>query len=529
MLSLKDCLRANRPLIFCSCENDLELLNYLNINYKNIFQVYSPTFAKFIKLPVLLQKKFQDMGGETLTLMESLNLIYNRSYQTRNDVFETFIFMDVSLGSQEIRKIKDILSKYQMDDSYTLNLLIVSQTTIVPPELERFSEVVCYGLPSEKELKEFSDDLCSAKKLDLRGDKAPTAEIINNLRGLTFFEVEQAYNQSYKLYDKKIDLNFIRDFKKSSVAKTDFLSLLETDINFDHIGGLSNLKKWIIKSSGGWTVEGKKFGLPLLKGLLMVGVPGCGKSLTAKALGNAWGLPVVNFDPSRVFSSRVGVSEQNMRRVLKIIEGVSPCVMFIDEIEKAFAGSHSSTFSDAGVTSRVIMSFLIWMQECTAPVFTVATSNNIQYLPPEMISRFDQTFFVNVPQYQERIEIFKIHLRKLNKNPEDFDLVKLSDCSKDFSGREIEQALKEAMYDCFYEKKDLSTEAIVNAFNCKPNLITTMAEQLSFLLKWVGWDPQKKDGIRARFAHPVEEDDRMRVMDQIESLIKDVEKGPEKL
>jgi SpoVK/Ycf46/Vps4 family AAA+-type ATPase len=520
MLSLSDCLKTNRPLMFCSCENDFELLNYLNENHKNHFQVYASTHAKFMNLSEFIKKKFQVLPGQTHPFDEILDSVYNMVFHQRNTVFSTFIFLDVTLDKQSIRKIKDILSKYQADFEYTINMLFINQTIMVPPELERFSEVIYFPLPDEAALKEKSDTLCDKTQLGMFGDKAPTEDVLNNLKGLTLFEVEQAYSMSKKLRGR-IDLKFIQDYKKSSIAKTDLLSLMESDVSFDDIGGIATLKEWVKKSYGGWTAEGRKFGLPLLKGVLLVGPPGCGKSLTAKVFGKIWGLPVINFDPSRVFSSRVGASEENIRRILKIIENVSPCILYLDEIEKAFSGSQSSTFSDSGVTSRVIMTFLIWMQECTSPVFTVATSNNIQYMPPELISRFDQTFFVNVPQQMERMDIFKIHLKKLGRDPNNFDCEKLAENSTDFVGREIEQVLKDAMYESYFNKVELSTDIILSCLHKKTNILTTMAEQLNHLFKWVGWDPVKKDGIRARYAHPVEEDNRNRVMSLIDDLIKE--------
>jgi SpoVK/Ycf46/Vps4 family AAA+-type ATPase len=273
-------------------------------------------------------------------------------------------------------------------------------------------------------------------------------------------------------------------------------------------------------------VEGKKFGLPLLKGLLLVGLPGCGKSLICKAIGNKWKLPIVKFDPSRIFSSRVGDSESNMRRVLQIVERISPVVLFIDEVEKGLAGMQSSTFSDSGVTARVIGTFLTWMQENVSPVFVVATANNIQYLPPELISRFDETFFVNLPQEFEREEIFKIHLEKLGRISlfSENELKKLAANSKDLSGREIEQILRESMYDAYHAKNELSTEIILNALSKKTTLLLTMAEQLKYLLEWVGFDNDKGDGVRARYASPINQLDVSRVNDEIEKLLKDVEK-----
>lgn len=220
------------------------------------------------------------------------------------------------------------MSRYQLDSGYTVTLVFISNTISVPPGLERLSEVVFFDLPDESVLRSISNGLI--KDLELKVDSqdpskstAPSEEVVINLKGLTKFEVEQAYLQSYFIH-KKIELPFIREFKKSAIAKTDLLSLLETDVTFDSIGGLSTLKKWIKKSSGSWTVEGRKFGLPPLKGLMLVGLPGSGKTLISKAVGNEWGLPLISFDPSRVFSSRIGDSESNIRRVLQMVENISP-------------------------------------------------------------------------------------------------------------------------------------------------------------------------------------------------------------
>jgi AAA+ superfamily predicted ATPase len=525
MPNLCQCIRANRPLLFIACESDFEVLTYLNDNFKNNFQVFSPTISHFEKLSELLKNKFIiQQGSKRMSLMVALETIHGRKFEEVNNVFDTYLFLDQPLDKQAVRKVKDIVTRHQMDLDFTVNMIFISQTAVVPPELERYSEVVFFDLPDEDALRKKSNEMASKDRLDLSGDNAPNEELIVNLKGLTLFEVEQAYTQSWKIFDGRVDLNFIREFKKGAIAKTELLSLLESNISFEDIGGLSVIKNWIEKSTGGWTVEGKKFGLPLKKGLLMVGVPGCGKSLTAKAIGKKYNLPVISFDPSRIFSSMVGESEHNMTRILKIIENVSPCVLFIDEIEKAFAGSHSSTFSDAGVTARVIGKFLIWFQDCTAPVFTVATSNNIQYLPPELVSRFDEVFFVNIPQDFEREDIFRIHIKKLGRDPDKFDLMKLAEKSKDLSGREIEQVLKDAMYEAFHSHRDIDTETILGCLAKKTSLILTMAEQLQFLINWVGWDNEKNDGIRARFASLPDPINFNRVKNEIEAIIKDVEK-----
>lgn len=530
MLKIDQCLAANRVATFVVSESDIEVLLYLNEKYKDgRFSVYSTTFAGLVPLKDALNKKFVPDGKRAQSTIEALDSILTKSFSGANSRFETYVFLDANAyltDRQVIRKIKDIVTRYQLDESFTVNLLFIMGSVFVPPELERLSEVVFFDLPSESVLKAHSDSL--TEKLTLKGDKAPTEEVVANLKGLTLFEVEQAYLQSFAIH-KGVDLNFVRDFKKNAIAKTDLLSLLESNVTFDGVGGMETLKQWVKKSAGGWSVEGRKFGLPLLKGLLMVGLPGCGKSLICKAIGNEWGLPIVQFDPSRVFSSRVGDSESNIRRVLQIVENMAPCVLFIDEVEKGFAGMHSSTFSDAGVTARVIGTFLVWLQDCQKPVFTVATSNQIQYLPPELISRFDETFFVNLPQFHERQDIFKIHIGRVNRDPEKFGIEQLSQAAQDLSGREIEQVIREAMYDSFHAGEDLSTDAILKVLSKKTNLLTTMAEQLDYLIKWVGWDDKKHDGLRARFAAPVEDTDMTRIKDTIEDLVKEIEgrKPPE--
>lgn len=526
MLSLDNCLGANRPLVFVVTESDIELLKYINETYKrDEWLVYSSTLARLVPLSTLLSKKF--VLKETISLSDTdvFDSVLNRPFDTNSNQFVKIIFLEADMiisDSQNIRKIKDIISRYQLDEDFTISLVFVSQFVCVPSKLERLGELVFHNLPDEEEIKGTSKQV--SKKLELKKDQKPNDEVLNNLKGLTTYEIEQSYLQSYHLYEK-IELNFIRDFKKNAIAKTNLLALLETDCTFDDIGGMEKLKDWVRKSYGGWTVEGKKFGLPLLKGLLLVGLPGCGKSLLMKAMGNEWGLPVVSFDPSTIFSSRIGDSEHNMRRVLNIVENMAPCLLSIDEIEKGLAGMDSSTFSDAGVTARVIRSFLIWMQDCEKPVFVIATANNIQYLPPELINRFDETFFVNLPQHLEREEIFKIHLKKLNRDPNNFNIPDMALLSENLSGREIEQTLKESMYDAFHKKQELTTDIVTDVLQKKTNLLTTMAEQLNYLLKWVGWDDEKKDGIRARFASVTDSFNWGEVRSQIDDIIKEIE-GP---
>jgi len=531
MLNLDNCLAANRPCIFISCESDIEVLNYLNNEYNknDRYSVYSKTLAQTVKLSTLLKSNFAPPAAKAQTTIDVLHDILHKAFHETNAHFESYIFLNADnyiSDAQTIRYIKDILSRYQLDTDFTVNLIFISQTVCVPPDLERLSEVVYFDLPDDKLLEEQANSV--ADKLEIKDKKErPSAEIIKNLKGLSLFETEQAILQSWQLHHK-IDLDFIRNFKKAAINKTDLLSLLETDITFNDIGGMDRLKDWITKSSGAWTVEGQKYKLPIMKGVLLVGPPGTGKSLIAKSIGNEWHLPVIQFDPSRIFSSRVGESENNIRRVLKIVENVSPVVLFIDELEKAMAGVQSSTFSDSGVTARVVGNFLQWFQDCQYPIFTVGTSNGIQYLPPELISRFDEVFFVNLPQQMERRDIFSIHLKKIGRDPNKFGLTQLAENSENFTGREIAQIIKEALYDSFNENKkdkEITTEHILAVIKKKTSIIVTMTEQMSALYKWVAWDEQKKDGVRARYSSVPSDLDVSKIQAEIDSIIGDIEKG----
>jgi len=527
-MNIDEAIGANRPLTFVVAESDTELLLHLNRTHRdNFFLVYSESLSGVLPLEQYLSSRGNLVSEEAKTTIMVLDSILTQNVATNFKAggFTTVVFLDchtLMTDQQVIRKIKDIMHRYQIDENFTYNMIMVSHRICVPQQLERLSEMVFFELPTEAQLKAQSKKLC--KKLQLSGDRIPSEDVVNALRGLTLFEVEQAYLSSLFIYDR-IDLNFIRNFKKTSISKTDLLTLLETDITFKNIGGMDRLKAWVVKSAGGWTAEGRKFGLPLLKGLLLVGPPGCGKSLLAKAIGNEWGLPVVNFDFGKVFSSRVGDSESNMRRVLKIFESISPVVVFADEIEKSMAGLGSSDKSDAGTTSRVLSTFLQWFQDSTYPVFIVGTSNNISAMPPELISRFDETFYVHMPQAKERRDIFNIHLQKVNRDPAKFDIDVLADTSKDFSGREIEKIIREAMYDAFAAKMELTTDIILQVISKKTCILKTMAENVKQLFNWVGWDPVKKDGLRARYASIPEDFDQSRVQQEIEKLIAGLDTG----
>ena len=218
----------------------------------------------------------------------------------------------------------------------------------------------------------------------------------------------------------------------------------------------------------------------------MLGVQGCGKSLCAKAVSTQWQLPLLRFDMGRMFGSLVGSSEENVRRAISVAESVAPAVLWVDEIDKAFAGSQASGATDGGTTARVFGTFLTWLSEKTAPVFVVATANDISHLPPELLrkGRLDEIFFVDLPDPQERAEVFRIHLRKRGRDDSAFDLNRLAELSTDFSGAEIEEAINSALYDAFYGKEALTTGHVLKALGETVPLARTMDEQISQLRRW---------------------------------------------
>ena len=254
----------------------------------------------------------------------------------------------------------------------------------------------------------------------------------------------------------------------------------------EYVGGLDALKKWLIKRSLAFTDKARQFGLPAPKGVLLLGVQGCGKSLMAKTISNIWRLPLLRFDVGRVFGSLVGSSEQNIRRAISVAESISPAVFWIDEIDKAFRGSKTSGSTDSGISQRVFSTFLTWMSEKKTPVFVVATANNVSALPPELLrkGRFDEIFFVDLPTFLERKDIFKVHLALRKIDPGKIDLDSLAHLSTGYSGAEIEESIVSAMYDAFYDKDAITTRRLKDSLRQMVPLSKTMSEDIDELRKW---------------------------------------------
>ena len=375
------------------------------------------------------------------------------------------------------------------DDLKERMIVLGTTTEVLKQELEKEMPILDLPLPNIDTLKIILESVAE-DRFSLPVDRVnPTKRLIESAKGLTAMEAELAFAkaaaQNGQLTENEIDI--INAEKEQIIRKSGILEFFQPSESMASVGGLDQLKEWFNQRGGAFTEEAAEFGLQPPKGVMLLGIPGCGKSLTAKAAAALWRFPLIRFDLGKVFGGIVGESERNIREALRVAEAVSPCILWIDEIEKGLSGSQSSGQTDGGVTSRVFGTFLTWMQEKTAPVFVLATSNNIAQLPPEMLrkGRFDEIFFCDLPSEKIRRDIFKIHLSTHNEDILDqFDFERLAKDSPLFSGAEIEQAVKDGMFTAFSQKRRLSESDIDSAIRSTYPLAKTMREGIRDMREW---------------------------------------------
>jgi SpoVK/Ycf46/Vps4 family AAA+-type ATPase len=310
---------------------------------------------------------------------------------------------------------------------------------------------------------------------------------VQSLQGLTLNEAERVLIRSI-VHDGRLsadDLPLILDAKKQKISQSGLIEFFPRQENFDGIGGLKALKKWLLVRKGAFSEEAKKFGIDPPRGVLLLGIQGCGKSLMAKAIAQEWELPLLRLDTGSLFSKYIGETETNAREAIRLAESLAPVVLWIDEIEKAFTSQNGSD-ADGGVSARLLGTFLSWMQEKKAPVFVVATANNISLLPPELLrkGRFDEIFFMDLPAAEERAEIFRLHLQRRKRDPSAFDLDALARAAEGFSGAEIEQGIVSALYAAFSSRRELSTDDIFHELKSTRPLSLVMKEQIDRMRAW---------------------------------------------
>jgi ATP-dependent 26S proteasome regulatory subunit len=412
---------------------------------------------------------------QALELVERLNAETPALFILKD--FNRFL-TDLSI-SRKLRNISRIL-KLQPK-----TIIIIGSDLTIPKELQDLLTVLQFQLPLEDEISQELNRLVNS--LNIKIESQLFENLTRACQGLSLERIRRVLSKIIATY-KTIDTNSISILlseKKQIISQTEILEYTSVDETISNLGGLDNLKDWLKKRKTAFGIQASNYGLPTPRGLLLVGIQGTGKSLTAKAIANEWQLPLLKLDVGKLFGGIVGESESRLRQMINVSETISPCILWIDEIDKAFSSTESK--GDSGTSNRVLATFVSWLSEKKKPVFVIATANNIDLLPLEIIrkGRFDEIFFLDLPKKEEREEIFKIHLKEFRPNTwESFDYNKLADLSESFSGAEIKQSIIEGMYHAFYEKREFTTDDICMALNELIPLAHLESNQMIKLQNW---------------------------------------------
>jgi SpoVK/Ycf46/Vps4 family AAA+-type ATPase len=365
------------------------------------------------------------------------------------------------------------------------SLVVTTPVGTIPEELRDEAVVIEMPLPTEKELRQQLDDLLAPQHIEVRLSAHGQARLVQAALGLTAAQAKRAFAKGIVKRNALDDLciDTVVAEKKAVIRESQALEFYAADETPDDVGGLDALKKWLTLRERAFGGEAADYGLPAPKGLALIGIPGTGKSLTAKMIAGLWRLPLLRLDVGALFGSLVGESEERARRALRLAETVAPCVLWIDELEKGFAAGDL----DGGTSRRVFGTVLTWMQEKTDPVFVVATANDVTALPTETLrrGRFDEIFFLDLPTEAERREIITVHLRKRRRDPAQFDVRRLAIECEGYTGAELEQAIIDAMYQAFADERDITTDDIIAAIARTVPLSKSHREVIEHLRSWL--------------------------------------------
>ena len=406
--------------------------------------------------------------------------------------FYKFLSPDGSPGQAEIEAIRSLKNLVEQCNTEKKCVILTAARYFMPLEFEKLVCLIDWPLPEKEIIIEKFDNLLlqveknpQLKKFKTNYTQSEKEEVVRAFQGLTLREIEMI-STYFILTEDQFYARKIASKKKDIIKKSGILEWIDVEFDLSEVGGLDNLKGWLSKRKNAFSQRAVEYGLPISpKGLLLIGIQGAGKSRASQAIASYWSLPLLRLDVGRIFAGVVGSSEENLRSVIKVAESVSPCIMWCDEMDKAF--SNQSFSSDSGTSSRVLGTFLVWMQEKQSAVFVVATANNIENLPPELIrkGRFDDIFFVDLPDQHEREEIWNIHLRQRGFDAAKFDVNKLILASNGFTGAEIEAAIISAMYEGFSDnERPISTVDILKELKESVPIYITMKEKIEALRTW---------------------------------------------
>ena len=470
-------LKARYPIIYINTieEDRVEYVIRKNVKTNLNRSIYSWDFVDGYTNNPNNQGFAKKNPLQALELVERLNIETPAVILLKD--FNRFL-SDLSV-SRKLRNISRIL-KLQ-----SKTIIIIGSDLTIPKELQDLITVLQFQLPLEDEINQELTRLVKSLNINVE------PELFDNLtqacQGLSLERIRRVLSKIIATY-KTIDNNSIAILlseKKQIISQTEILEYCSVNEKITNLGGLNNLKDWLKKRKTAFSIQASNYGLPTPRGLLLIGIQGTGKSLTAKAIANDWQLPLLKLDVGKLFGGIVGESESRLRQMIGVAETISPCILWIDEIDKAFTNTESK--GDSGTSNRVLATFISWLSEKTKPVFVISTANNIDLLPLEIIrkGRFDEIFFLDLPKKEEREEIFKIHLQEFRPNNwERFNYSKLAKLSESFSGAEIRQSIIDGMYEAFYEKREFTTEDICIALKELIPLANLESNQMTKLQNW---------------------------------------------
>lgn len=489
--SIADMLRAYYPIIYI---NSYEYLRTIHEVYNQIYSVNDQyKVYQWNKLEGLTCFSISSENDKSLieNMEDQVELLRYIDFQTKEnqESREVYILEDYHNYIEE-DEVKLRLRKLAEQLRYAhKHIIIVSSVLTLPIELEKYITVVYSDLPDRKDLQRVLDSIIHDCKNVSVSDNL-RKKLIDSALGMTVMEAELAFGlAAVKTRFSEKAPEIVAKEKEQIIRKNGLLDYFNPEENMEAIGGMEHLKDWLKKRYLAYDYKAQQWHLTEPKGLLLLGVPGCGKSLAAKCISSQWRMPLLRLDIGKVFQGIVGSSEENIRRAIMTAETIAPCVLWIDEIEKGLSGVQSSGISDGGTTSRIFSTILTWMQEKTRPVFVVATANNISALPPELLrkGRFDEIFFVDLPTEEERKNIFSIHLKKRDQSPRDLAIDRLAKETVGFNGAEIEECVKEAMFTAYVENSDepkLTIKHLLDAIKGTVPLSSTRDVEIKALRDW---------------------------------------------
>ena len=470
-------LKARYPLIYISTSEEERIEYLLSYSAKKYLgrAYYSWDFIYGYK------GNRNDVGFASRNPFEALELVEKLTPETG----AIFVLKDYDNFFKDIAVIRKLKNLTRIIKTQPKNLIIVSSEFNIPEALKELVTVIEFPLPSYQEIAEELKRLGSSLQQNISDEQL--TKLAMACQGLSMERIRRVLSKIIAQYGEINDesSNLILEEKKQVIKKSQILEFSTTDKTISDLGGLNNFKNWIKLRANAFSPDAIEYGLPYPKGVLLVGVQGTGKSLAAKVIAHDWNLPLLRLDFGRLFASLVGQSESRARKMINIAEALAPCILWVDEIDKAFASSQSN--GDNGTTNRVLATFLTWLSEKTAPVFIVATANNIDSIPPEVMrkGRFDEVFFLSLPNSNERELIFEVHLKRVRPSTyQSYQLNLLSKITKGFSGAEIEQVIIEAMRLAFNYQRDFTTDDLIEVVQKFVPLSQTKNTELNRLLDW---------------------------------------------